>query len=154
MERRIVSSAIGPLTLYAEEGALARLDFGDTDRGGGEPDREKALLDEARRQLDAYFRGELRAFDLPLRLEGTLFQEACWAALRAISYGETRTYGDIARAVGREKALRAVGGALHVNPVPIIVPCHRVIGAAGGLTGYAGGLEAKRFLLALESRET
>ena len=89
-------------------------------------------------------------FSLPLRMEGTPFQRQVWDALKDIPYGGTRTYADIARSVGREKAVRAVGGANHANPVPIIVPCHRVIGANGSLTGYGGGLRIKEYLLRLE----
>ena len=103
-------------------------------------------------QLSEYFAGARREFDLPLRLRGTQFQLAVWNALRAIPYGETRSYADIAAAVGNEKACRAVGMANHRNPVSIIVPCHRVIGKGGSLTGYGGGIDKKEFLLSLERR--
>ena len=105
----------------------------------------------AREALLAYFAGERRDFDLPLAPAGTDFQRAVWDALRAVPYGQTRTYGEIATAVGRPKAVRAVGQANHVNPLPIFIPCHRVVGKNGALTGYAGGLDLKRALLALES---
>ena len=110
------------------------------------------------RQLDEYFAGTRRRFDFPHRLHGTPFQEKVWAALRDIPYGETRSYKDIAEAIGHPKAFRAVGMANHANPICIAVPCHRVVGSNGSLTGYAGGVEKKRFLLELEgvdmTRET
>ncbi|MDR0928094.1 MAG: methylated-DNA--[protein]-cysteine S-methyltransferase [Oscillospiraceae bacterium] len=112
---------------------------------------ETPLLREAAAQLNDYFDGKRKAFDLPLRPEGTAFACAVWAELMHIPYGETRTYGQLAAAIGQPKAARAVGRALHVNPISIIIPCHRVIGADGQLTGYAGGLDVKRFLLALEA---
>ncbi|MCL2081272.1 MAG: methylated-DNA--[protein]-cysteine S-methyltransferase [Oscillospiraceae bacterium] len=101
-------------------------------------------------QLDEYFAGERREFDLPLKMFGTTFQMAVWAGLLQIPYGQTVSYGQLAAMIGKPKASRAVGGANHVNPISIIVPCHRVIGAGGSLTGYGGGLEMKRFLLELE----
>ena len=110
------------------------------------------MLVRAQRQLEEYFRGERTRFDLPLQPKGTPFQLAVWRALTEIPYGETASYGDVARAVGRPKAFRAVGMANHCNPIPIIVPCHRVIGSDGRLTGYAGGLEIKRALLELEQK--
>lgn len=115
------------------------------------PDRpDDPLIVEAARQLDDYFEGRRRAFDLPLDLHGTPFQRAVWHALLAIPPGETCTYGDIARTVGSPSAARAVGAAVGRNPVGIIVPCHRVIGRDGTLTGYAGGLDRKEVLLRLE----
>ena len=108
------------------------------------------LLDAAEAQLREYFAGTRRTFDLPLAPRGTAFQQRVWAALRAIPYGETRTYGELAAAIGSPSASRAVGMANHHNPIPIVIPCHRVIGANGTLTGYTGGLEIKRKLLALE----
>jgi methylated-DNA-[protein]-cysteine S-methyltransferase len=108
-------------------------------------------LDEARRQLEAYFAGELREFDLPLAPEGSEFQLRVWEQLRAIPYGETISYGELARRVGDPAAARAVGLANGRNPLPVIVPCHRVIGADGSLTGFGGGLERKRRLLELEA---
>jgi methylated-DNA-[protein]-cysteine S-methyltransferase len=117
------------------------------------------LIREAARQLDEYFAGARTLFDLPLRASGTAFRQRVWAALRNIPYGETRTYGDIARTcfdlVGARSSVsvgaRAVGGACHNNPLSIVVPCHRVVGTSG-LTGYAGGLDKKKFLLELERR--
>ena len=145
-----ISSPIGDLTLTEEEGALTGLYFGRLSRPGEEG--PTALLEETARQLREYFAGQRREFDLPLRLRGTAFQMQVWQALQAIPYGEVRTYGEIARAIGKPKACRAVGMANHHNPISIIVPCHRVVGAGGSLTGYGGGLENKRFLLELEKR--
>jgi methylated-DNA-[protein]-cysteine S-methyltransferase len=110
------------------------------------------VVAEACRQLAEYFEGKRTAFDLPLRPAGTPFQQAVWVALRAIPAGETRSYADIARAVGRPSAVRAVGAANGANPIAIVVPCHRVIGSSGALTGYAGGLPTKKYLLAFEGR--
>lgn len=109
---------------------------------------------EAVDQLDAYFAGERRSFSLPLAPRGTAFQREVWEALRAIPYGATSSYGALAAAIGRPRAVRAVGLANGRNPLPIVVPCHRVVGSDGSLTGYGGGLEAKRMLLELETRAT
>ena len=112
--------------------------------------RDDAPLREARQQLEEYFAGERQEFSLTLEADGTDFQRRVWDALREIPFGETMSYGDIARRIGNPRAVRAVGLANGRNPISIIVPCHRVIGADGSLTGYGGGLERKRFLLALE----
>ncbi len=104
-------------------------------------------------ELIQYFRGELREFSLPLDLRGTPFQIRCWEALRKIPYGQTCSYADIAREIGSPRAFRAVGQANHNNPVSIVVPCHRVVGAGGSLTGYGGGLEIKEKLLRLEATQ-
>ncbi len=117
---------------------------------GGSGTADAPLLAEAVRQLREYFSGSRAAFDLPLAPEGTGFQKRVWKALLEIPYGETRTYGQIAAAVGNPKGGRAVGMANHNNPIPIVIPCHRVIGANGALTGYGGGLDIKRKLLELE----
>lgn len=109
------------------------------------------LISEAVRQLEEYFAGTRTVFDIPLRPSGTEFQRRVWDALREIPYGQTRTYGEIARVCGCPNAARAVGGACHNNPISIIIPCHRVVGA-NGLTGYAGGLDKKKALLELEVR--
>lgn len=111
-------------------------------------------LDEACTQLTAYFAGERRAFTLALDLRGTPFQQLVWGAVAAILYGETRSYQQIARTIGRLAAVRAVGAANGANPLPIVIPCHRVIGADGNLTGYGGGLDMKRRLLAMERANT
>ncbi len=120
-------------------------------------EQEVPVLLQTKRWLDCYFLGEIPAFTPPLHLLGTDFQLEVWACLRAIPYGETRTYGEIARLLAEKRGIprmsaQAVGGAVGRNPISIIVPCHRVIGANGGLTGYAGGLERKTALLKLESR--
>jgi methylated-DNA-[protein]-cysteine S-methyltransferase len=111
-------------------------------------------LGEARRQLREYFTGERREFDLPLKLEGTDFQVSVLRALQEIPYGETVSYGEIARRIGRPRAVRAVGAANGRNPLPIVVPCHRVIGSTGDLTGFGGGLDTKEALLRLEAENT
>lgn len=126
--------------------------------GGAElPGREGAsnpVLRQAIEQLRAYFAGELRDFNLTLDLQGTGFQRRVWSELRNIPYGETRSYSFVARTIGLPKAVRAVGAANGRNPIPIVVPCHRVIGAGGSLVGYGGGLPLKRFLLDLEARHS
>jgi methylated-DNA-[protein]-cysteine S-methyltransferase len=113
-------------------------------------ERSEAPFRDALRQLNGYFAGKLRRFDLPLAPEGTAFQQTVWRALQTIPYGETLSYGGLARRIGRPSASRAVGAANGRNPIPIIIPCHRVIGAAGSLTGFGGGLSTKRKLLELE----
>lgn len=145
MSTRTIETPIGPLTLQADEAAVTAIRF-----GAGVAQDASPLLDAAEAQLREYFAGARRTFDLPLAPRGTAFQQRVWAALRAIPYGETRTYGELAAAIGSPNASRAVGKANHHNPIPIVIPCHRVIGANGTLTGYAGGLEVKRKLLALE----
>lgn len=148
-----VTTPIGPLLVAGDEVGLRCIGF---PRGSGtrvpEPGwREDATpLREAVRQLAAYFHGELQEFTLDLAPVGTPFRLRVWDALREIPYGETRTYGDIARAIGQPAASRAVGGANHANPLPIVIPCHRVIGSTGKLTGFGGGLDTKATLLELE----
>lgn len=150
----VVDSPYGPLTLVATDGTLAGLYMTDQRHRPptetfGRPD--PGPFGEAIGQLDAYFAGDLREFDLPMRLEGTPFQRTVWAELRRIPYGETRSYGQLALNLGKPGASRAVGLANGKNPVGIIVPCHRVIGASGSLTGYGGGLDRKQQLLAFEN---
>lgn len=141
-------SPVGALTIYEDKGLITAVDFGI--RKAGQP-ADTPLLREAQRQLAAYFDGRLRTFDLPYDLScGTAFQQAVWRALTEIPYGQTATYADIAQAVGNIRAVRAVGMANHCNPLPLIIPCHRVVGKNGSLTGYAGGLATKQFLLELE----
>jgi methylated-DNA-[protein]-cysteine S-methyltransferase len=151
----IVPSPIGELLLTGTSHTLTGLYMLPNHRRGPSiaPGwrRDAAAFAEATRQLDAYFAGELTEFDLPLAAHGSEFQLQVWAALRTIPYGQTASYGEIARAVGQPDSARAVGAANGRNPISIIVPCHRVIGASGALTGYGGGLERKRRLLALES---
>ncbi|MFB7452194.1 methylated-DNA--[protein]-cysteine S-methyltransferase [Streptomyces sp. NPDC056194] len=150
----VVDSPYDPLTLVAVDGVLSRLHMAGQrhrppEETFGEPDPRP--FGEAVRQLDAYFAGELTEFDLPLNLVGTPFQLRVWEQLLRIPYGETRTYGELAEELGNPGASRAVGLANGKNPVGIIVPCHRVIGAGGSLTGYGGGLDRKQRLLAFES---
>jgi len=141
-------SPIGQLTIEEEDGALVAIGWGNGAAGNGSP-----LLAEAARQLAAYFAGELRQFDLPLRPRGSPFETRVWAAMQAIPYGETRCYGDLAGAL--RSAPRAVGRACGKNPIPIVIPCHRVL-AKAGLGGYSGtgGLATKQRLLALEGAAT
>jgi methylated-DNA-[protein]-cysteine S-methyltransferase len=113
---------------------------------------ETSLLEKASKQLNEYLDGKRTVFDLPLKPEGTAFEKSCWNALLAIPYGETRTYGEQAKAVGNPKASRAVGRANSMNPISIFIPCHRVIGANGSLTGFGGGLDMKKTLLELEKK--
>ena len=141
MSTRTIETLIGALTLTASADAITAVRFGAQDARD-----VSALLDAAESQLHEYFARTRRTFDLPLDPRGTAFELRVWAALRTIPYGETRSYG----AIGSPRAARAVGMANHRNPLPILIPCHRVIGADGSLTGYAGGLETKRRLLALE----
>lgn len=145
MRRLTFPSPLGPLTLSEKEGALVELRFGDF--GGTDA---SDLLERARAEIEAYFAGRRRTFDLPLAPAGTPFQQRVWRALQEIPYGECRSYGAVAAAVGAPKASRAVGMANCRNPLPVLIPCHRVIGANGRLTGYAGGLEKKELLLNLE----
>ncbi|MFI9202049.1 methylated-DNA--[protein]-cysteine S-methyltransferase [Streptomyces sp. NPDC053048] len=154
----VIDSPYGPLTLVATDGVLCGLYMtGQRHRPPEESFGERAddgPFPEAARQLAAWFAGESTGFDLPLRLEGTPFQRRVWEGLREIPYGETVTYGELAERIGAPGASRAVGLANGKNPIGIIVPCHRVIGANGSLTGYGGGLERKRQLLAFESDST
>ncbi|MFH8758172.1 methylated-DNA--[protein]-cysteine S-methyltransferase [Streptomyces atroolivaceus] len=152
-QHTVIDSPYGALTLVATDGVLSGLYMtGQRHRPPeetfGAPDLRP--FGEAARQLNAYFAGELTEFDLPLRLEGTPFQRGVWAELVRIPYGETRSYGELAGRLGKPGASRAVGLANGKNPIGIIVPCHRVIGASGSLTGYGGGLDRKQRLLAFE----
>jgi methylated-DNA-[protein]-cysteine S-methyltransferase len=154
---KTISSPVGELTLVCSNGSLLAVLWEDetpAQAGAGEPDRadDDPILLEAARQLGEYFSGRRQNFTLPLpkTLPGTPFQRRVWNALRRIPYGQTSSYGELARRIGSPAASRAVGGACGKNPLPIIIPCHRVIGQSGGLTGFGGGLETKRCLLALE----
>jgi O-6-methylguanine DNA methyltransferase len=158
-----VETVIGPLLLAATDKGLCWLNFGSDSSnlmqltswakkmmGSVELVESADKLEEAKRQLTEYFVGERREFTLELDLYGTDFQKRVWSLLREIPYGEVRSYKEIAFGTGSPKAVRAVGGANHNNPISIIVPCHRVIGACGTLVGYGGGLDIKKFLLQLE----
>jgi O-6-methylguanine DNA methyltransferase len=149
-----IESPIGPLTLLARDGVLTNLSM--LEHRHTPPPPEDAVTDDAwfkdvAAQLDSYFAGEQTAFDIEMDLRGTEFQQRVWAQLCAIPYGETISYGELASRIGNANASRAVGLANGRNPISIIVPCHRVIGADGSLTGYGGGLERKTWLLEHES---
>ncbi|MBW4085113.1 methylated-DNA--[protein]-cysteine S-methyltransferase [Paenibacillus sp. S150] len=159
-----MDSLIGPLTLCATEQGLCLVKFGSFVKNAGDIGqwlkeqmglaklyKDSAKLSGAVQQLEAYFSGELREFSLPLDMRGTVFQRQVWEALCTVPYGEAASYKDIAVLIGNPKAVRAVGGANNRNPVPVIVPCHRIIGAGGALVGYAGGLGIKSTLLQLEA---
>ncbi|MHC4945017.1 MAG: methylated-DNA--[protein]-cysteine S-methyltransferase [Planctomycetota bacterium] len=148
------NSPVGMLYLSGNDEVLKELLFASgREQELSEQDRpeNRAAFREVIRQLDAYFSGVLKEFDLPLEPEGTPFQKAAWKALLSIPYGKTLTYGEQARRMGNPKACRAVGAANGRNPISIIIPCHRVIGQSGKLTGYGGGLDAKKYLLQLEA---
>ncbi|GGQ00979.1 methylated-DNA-[protein]-cysteine S-methyltransferase [Actinomadura coerulea] len=154
----VIESVVGPLTLVATDGALSGLYMEmqrhrpaqETFGAPGDPEEEPFATVAA--QLSAYFAGDLTEFDLPLRLHGTPFQERVWTALQEIPYGQTITYGELAVEIGSPSASRAVGLANGRNPVGVIVPCHRVVGSTGSLTGYGGGLDRKRYLLDFERK--
>jgi len=152
-----LDTPIGELLLAGEEGALSMIGFPKGSmRREPEPHwifNEKPLA-AACAQLNEYFAGSRKEFDLPLRLDGTEFQVSVLEALQDIPYGETTSYGEIAKRIGRPKAVRAVGAANGRNPIPIVVPCHRVIGSTGDLTGFGGGLDTKEALLRLEAEHT
>ena len=153
-QHTVIDSPYGPLTLVADDGVLCGLYMvGQRHRPPEESfgESDDTPFDETIAQLRAYFAGESKDFDLPLRLDGTPFQRTVWAQLRKIPYGEIRSYGELADALGNPKASRAVGLANGKNPIGIIVPCHRVVGANGSLTGYGGGLDRKKRLLDFES---
>ncbi|HEY0969394.1 MAG TPA: methylated-DNA--[protein]-cysteine S-methyltransferase [Gemmatimonadales bacterium] len=150
----IIDTPIGELTLTATDEGLTGVHFaGDGQPAGARPlggrdgSPAAAVLAAARAQLAAYFAGELVTFDLPLVAHGTPFQERVWVTLRGIGHGETISYTELARRVGSPRAVRAVGGANGRNPIPIVVPCHRVIAAGGKLGGFGGGLDRKQWLL-------
>lgn len=143
----IYHSPVGDIQLDYEDGAVIALKNAEI---GGKADPPSALAQSVFQQLDEYFAGKRKTFDFPYRLHGTPFQEKVWKALKEIPYGETRSYKDIAEAIGHPKAYRAVGMANHANPIFIAIPCHRVIGAKGNLVGYGGGLGMKKALLDLE----
>jgi methylated-DNA-[protein]-cysteine S-methyltransferase len=152
---KTIASPVGALTLVASDKGLTAI-LWENDRpdrvrlGALKEDADHPILGETERQLGAYFAGTLTVFDLPLDFNGSDFQKSVWQALLTIPFGETRSYGEIARQIGRPSASRAVGAANGRNPISIVAPCHRVIGSNGTLTGFAGGLEAKQLLLGLE----
>ncbi len=153
MYYHIIESPIGPILLAGDEDGLKYVNIRKGKKRVEIPDdwvANKDFFRDVSGQFEAYFAGELESFDVKLAPEGTEFQKSVWKALKEIPYGETRTYGQIAKSIGNPKASRAVGLANNRNPISIIVPCHRVIGANGKLTGYASGLDVKAFLLRLE----
>ena len=154
MKYRYVTSPLGDILVAGDDEGLRLIGFPEG-KGRIEPQpewaRDDGAFEDVRTQLDEYFRGERKSFDLKLAPTGTGFQLAVLDALQRIPYGETRSYADIAASVGRPKAVRAVGAANGRNPLPIVIPCHRVIGSNGSLTGFGGGIAAKRYLLDLET---
>jgi methylated-DNA-[protein]-cysteine S-methyltransferase len=155
MRHALVATPIGDLVVFGPgDGAVSGAEFADADRIQVDIGvRDDAAFAEAAEQLRAYFAGELKQFDLALETGGTPFQQRVWQALQSIPYGKTTTYGELASELGNPRAMRAVGLANGRNPISIIIPCHRVIGADGSLTGYGGGLSRKRWLLAHERGE-
>jgi methylated-DNA-[protein]-cysteine S-methyltransferase len=154
-----IDSPVGPLKLVGSDTGLAAVLWENDDPrrvrlGYQVEDNQHALLLEVERQLGDYFKQERRTFELPLAFAGTSFQEKVWRALLTIPYGQTSSYSEIAHQIGHPSAMRAVGAANGRNPLSIVAPCHRVIGASGALTGFAGGLEVKRYLLDLEANTT
>lgn len=147
MFQLLIDSPIGPLTLSGTETALTKLTFGDVRQAGT---CSAPVLEQAARELSEYFSGTRRDFTVPLAPEGSDFQQKVWAALRSVPYGTTASYKDIAVQTGKPGAAVAVGQANSKNPIPIIIPCHRIIGTNGKLTGYTGGLHIKKALLRLE----
>ena len=161
--RRRMNSPVGTLELVASDRGLCavlweqdrpdRVPLGGSGRSAAEDGRDHLVLCQTARQIEEYFAGQRTVFDIPLDLHGTPFQQQVWAALRAIPFGETRSYGELARQVGNPQAMRAVGAANGRNPCSIGVPCHRVVGTDGKLTGFAGGLAVKAQLLQLEQAQ-
>ncbi|WP_340672940.1 methylated-DNA--[protein]-cysteine S-methyltransferase [Brevibacillus agri] len=158
-----MESPIGPLLLASTEEGLCYIDFANEEEGlprlvrwckktllGVTPEKNEAINEQAKLQLEQYFAGERTEFDVPTVLYGTPFQKTVWTELTNIPYGETRSYKDIAIAIGAAKTVRAIGGANNRNPIPVIIPCHRVVGSNGALVGYGGGLSIKEFLLSHE----
>ena len=167
ISRSILDTPIGPLRIIASQDAILGVEQAGREASDAGAQAEKIpaarilsgdasgeLVKDCKAQLSEYFAGQRRAFDLPVSPEGTDFQKNVWKRLQDIPYGETRTYGELAAMAGNQKASRAVGMANHCNPILIVIPCHRVIGADGSLTGYAAGIEAKKFLLSMEKRTT
>lgn len=159
MKRKIVDSPIGNLELLATDSALSGLNWAhqhtttlsgtNIDHLGG----KSRILDSASEELQLYFEGELQAFSVPCEPTGTVFQRQVWSILQTIKWGETLTYKTVANKLGKRSAARAVGTAIGKNPLPIFIPCHRVIGSDGSLTGFSGGIDIKRELLALENNQ-
>ena len=147
IHRFTYETVLGDVTLVEEDGAFLAISLKSIQEG---TELETPVIQEAHRQITEYLKGERKVFDLPIRLRGTDFQQQVWTALLDIPYGETRSYKQIAEAIGNPKGMRAVGMANNRNPLLIVVPCHRVIGANGSMVGYGEGVEMKEFLLRLE----
>ena len=152
LARDTLNTPLGTLTLEASEQGLSSIRFPNRSQPMAGKMTSSSIIKLAKRELEAYFARQLKAFSVPLDWHGTAFQESVWRALTAIPYGETVSYADIARAIGRPRSARPTGGAVGRNPLPIIVPCHRVIGSDHTLTGFTGGLNIKVALLELEGR--
>jgi methylated-DNA-[protein]-cysteine S-methyltransferase len=148
----VYESPLGPLTIAAARGGIRNLFFPGRARNFAERDRRPGLLDNAVQQLEEYFGGERQRFELELEIGGSAFQRSVWRELLRIPYGTTASYSEIANRIGRPGEAREVGGAIGRTPVPIVIPCHRVVAADGALTGYGGGLHRKEALLDLERR--
>ena len=149
----VIPSPIGPLTAVRQDGVLVGLWMGSTPAAEPLGPRDDAGFADLRDQLAEYFAGSRTSFDLTLRASGNPLQQAVWQLIAAIPYGATRTYGDLARDLGDRSLAQAVGAACGRNPLPVVVPCHRIVGADGSLVGFGGGLDRKRFLLDLEHRD-
>lgn len=154
--RAQMPTPIGVLTIVASDQGLRSVDFPRASgpsvaKNASANAQARGVLEQAIRELEEFFAGERREFSVPLELGGTEFQMAVWRELARIPFGETRTYGEVARAIGRPGAFRAVGGAAHNNPIAIIIPCHRMVGANGSLVGFGGGLDLKQKLLDWEA---
>jgi methylated-DNA-[protein]-cysteine S-methyltransferase len=153
MNYTYVETPIGKILVAGDETAIHQIRFAPSSPEAGWTESSKGVVKDAVRQLKEYFAGKRVDFELPLSPEGTGFQKSVWQRLQEIPYGETISYGELARRVGNPKASRAVGAANGQNPIPIVIPCHRVIGANGKMTGFGGGIPVKEALLALESKQ-
>ena len=152
MHYAVMNSPLGPLTVACTDKGIASIQFGENIPNGAVAEKNANV--DVLEQLSEYFEGKRTQFEVSFDITGTPFQLSVWEELRRIPYGETRSYGDIAKAIGRPRAARAVGMANHDNPVAVMIPCHRVVGSDGSLTGYAGGIDLKAGLLSIERRTT
>lgn len=148
----VIRTQIGNIEIEEKEGNIVRIEFTEEMNPTDEKNVTSPVLREAIKQLQEYFAGQRKEFDLPIKMQGTEFQKKVWQALQEIPYGEVSSYGKLAEKIGNSKACRAVGMVNHRNPIAIVVPCHRVIGSNGKLVGYAGGLDKKEWLLAMEKK--
>ena len=148
----VIRTQIGNIEIEEKEGNIVRIGFTEEANPADEKNVTSPILREAIQQLQEYFAGQRKEFDLPIKMQGTEFQKKVWQALQEIPYGEVSSYGKLAEKIGNAKACRAVGMANHRNPIAIVVPCHRVIGSNGKVVGYAGGLDKKEWLLEMEKK--